>query len=390
VHGTIAGVLMGLAVSASPPERQDLERATGVTRLFREQPTPKLAREARRSVLGAISANERLQYALHPWSSFVIVPLFALATAGVQIDRELISRALGSPVTLGIVFGLVLGKFLGIGVATLVAGHPRGLRLPLPVELPHVFGGAAVAGIGFTLSLLIAEIAFQGDVLEEAKLGILVASVAATLLAFAVFRVLDWIPEATLRRGGLVPAEPITDLAVPVDAARDHVRGSADARVTLLEYGDYECPYCGEAEAVIRALLDELADDLCYVWRHLPLTDVHPSAQLAAEAAEAAEAQGAFWPLHDRLLARQDALLLPHLRRYAEEAGLDLELFWDDIRARRHAPRIAEDVDSADASAVTATPTFFVNGRRHDGAYDLPTLRRVVRDALEGDRLRDP
>jgi Na+/H+ antiporter NhaA len=386
VHATIAGVIMGLSVSASPPQRQDLERATGVARLFREQPTPQLARAARRSVLGAISPNERLQYALHPWSSFVIVPVFALATAGVRLDAELLERAVTSPVFLGVLLGLVLGKFLGIGVGALVAAHPRALRLPLTVELPAVLGGAAVAGIGFTLSLLIAEIALDGDALEEAKLGILAASVAATLLAIVVFRVLEWIPESTLRRGGLVPAEPITDLAVPVDLARDHVRGPADARVTLLEYGDYECRYCGLAEAVIRELLDEFEDELRYVWRHLPLTDVHPNAQLASEAAEAAAAQGAFWPLHDRLLGHQDALLLPHLQRYAEEAGLDTERFEDDLRARRYAPRVAEDVDSADASAVTGTPSFFVNGRRHDGAYDLATLSRLVRDAAPSAR----
>jgi Na+/H+ antiporter NhaA/protein-disulfide isomerase len=382
VHATIAGVLLGLAVGARPPEREDLERATWVARLFREQPTPKLARAARRSVLGAISANERLQYALHPWSSFVIVPVFALATAGVRLDGELVSRAATSPVTLGVLFGLVAGKFFGIGLTTLVAAHPRLFRLPLTVELPSVFGGAAVAGIGFTLSLLIAEIAFEGDTLEEAKLGILAASVLAALLAFVVFRILERVPEELLRRGGLVPAEPLTDLAVPVDPERDHVRGPAEARVTLLEYGDYECRYCGHAERAIRELLEDFEGDLRYVWRHLPLTDVHPNAQLAAEAAEAAAAQGAFWEMHDRLLAHQDALLLPHLRRYAEDSGVDVERFWEDVRARKHAGHVSEDVDGADASGVTGTPGFFVNGRRHDGGYDLGTLTRLVRDAL--------
>jgi Na+/H+ antiporter NhaA/protein-disulfide isomerase len=388
VHATIAGVLMGLAVSASPPERTDLERATAVTRLFREQPTPKLARAARRSVLGAISANERLQYALHPWSSFVIVPLFALSAAGVRLDAELLERAATSPVTLGIACGLALGKLFGIGLATLVATHPRLGRLPLTVELPHVFGGAAVAGIGFTLSLLIAEIALRGGTLEEAKIGIIAGSLAATLLAFAVFGVLGRIPEETLRRGGLVPAAPLTDLAVPVDPAREHVLGPADAAVTLLEYGDYECPYCREAESVVRRLLADFEEDLRFVWRHLPLTDVHPNAQLAAEAAEAAAAQGAFWPLHARLLALDDPLLLVHLRGLAEKSGLDVERFVDDLRARRHAPRVAEDVDSADGSGVSATPTFFVNGRRHDGDYDYETLAGVLREALALERAR--
>ena len=382
VHATIAGVVMGLAVSARPPERQDLEQMTLVARLFREQPTPEHARAARRRVLGAISPNERLQYGLHPWSSFVIVPLFALASAGVRIDSDLLSRALRSPVTLGVLLGLVVGKFLGIGLTTLVASHPRLGRLPLTVELPSAFGGAAVGGIGFTLSLLIAEIALEGQAVEEAKIGILVASVLAAVLALSVFVIAERIPERVLRRSGLMPVEPLADLAVPVDPERDHVRGRHDAPVTLLEYGDYQCPYCGDAEVAITELLQDCEDDVRYVWRHLPLTDVHANAQLAAEAAEAAAAQGRFWEMHDLLIAHQDALLLPHLRTYARELGLDEERFWDDLREREHAPRIAEDVDSADASGVTGTPGLFVNGRRHEGAYDSESLRRLVRATL--------
>jgi Na+/H+ antiporter NhaA len=383
VHATIAGVVMGLAVSARPPERQDLEQMTQLARLFREQPTPELARAARRGVLGAISPNERLQYGLHPWSSFVVVPLFALASAGVRLDTDLLERAIRSPVTLGVCLGLVLGKFLGISLTTLGASHPRLGRLPLTVELPSAFGGAAVAGIGFTLSLLIADIALEGDVREEAKLGILAASVLAALLAFAVFFVVERIPEETLRRGGLAPVKPLADLAVSVESRRDHIRGDDDAPVTLLEYGDYQCPYCGDAEVAIRELLRTREHDVRYVWRHLPLTDIHANAQLAAEAAEAAAAQGKFWEMHDLLVEHQDALLLPHLRHYAAEIGLDERRFWDDLRERRHAPRVAEDVDSADASLVTGTPGLFVNGRRHEGAYDAESLSSLVRETLQ-------
>jgi protein-disulfide isomerase len=254
--------------------------------------------------------------------------------------------------------------------------------LPLTVELPSAFGGAAVAGIGFTLSLLIAEIALAGQAVEEAKIGILAASVLAALLAFAVFLVVERIPERALRRSGLMPVEPLLDLAVEVDAGRDHVRGRDDAAVTLLEYGDYECPYCGDAERAISELLREHEPDVRYVWRHLPLTDVHPNAQLAAEASEAAAAQGKFWEMHDLLIEHQDSLLLPHLRRYAQELELDERRFWDDLRERRHAPRVAADVESADASRVTGTPGLFVNGRRHDGAYDSSSLAGLVRTTL--------
>ena len=169
-------------------------------------------------------------------------------------------------------------------------------------------------------------------------------------------------------------AEDLVDLSDDVDPDRDHIRGSESAPVTLVEYGDYECPYCGQAEVVIRELLDSFGDDLRYVWRHLPLNDVHPNAQMAAEAAEAAAAQGAFWEMHDKLLDHQDELTPPDLGRYAEELGLDVERFWDELRRREHAPRVAEDVASADASGVAGTPTFFINGRRHQGAYDIETL----------------
>jgi Na+/H+ antiporter NhaA len=382
VHPTIAGVLLGLTVAGRPPERSDVERASAVGRLFREQPTPQLARAARLSLLGAVSRNERLQYGLHPWSSFVIVPLFALANAGVRVDGELLGRAASSPVTLGVLVGLVAGKFFGIGLTTLVAAHPRLGRFPLTVELPAVFGAASVAGIGFTLSLFIAELAFAGETLEEAKLGVLAASLTAAVFAYGVFHAIERIPRTALERVGLTPADPLTDLAVPVDPQRDHIRGREDAAVTLLEYGDYQCPYCGRAEAAIRELLAAFENDLRYVWRHLPLTDVHPHAQPAAEAAEAAAAQGAFWPMHDLLITHQEALELPDLRRYATELGLDLERFWAELRERTHAPRVAEDVDSADASRVTGTPSFFVNGRHHEGAYDLETLSGLVREAL--------
>ena len=141
--------------------------------------------------------------------------------------------------------------------------------------------------------------------------------------------------------------EPLIDLAVPVDAERDHVRGPQDAPVTLVEYGDFECPYCGRAEPVVRELLTDFGD-LRYVWRHLPLNDVHPHTQEAAEAAEAAARQGAFWEMYDTLLANQDRLTRDDLLAHAGRLGLDIERFQDDLDSHAGAPRIAEDVDGAD------------------------------------------
>jgi len=389
IDPVVAGLAVGLVTSAYPPARADLERVTALTRSFREQPTPELAREAQRGVASAISPNERIQYRLHPWTSYVIVPLFALANAGVEFRSGLLSDALSSPIALGIVAGYVIGKPLGILVASWVATRPGlgGLRLTL--SWPALSAGATVAGVGFTVSVLVASRAFTGRDLEEAKVGVLAAAVLASLACFVVTRVYRRLPEAFRARQIAGTRADLLDLSDEVDPARDHIRGPDHAPVTLLEYGDFECPYCGQAESVVRELLQSFEADLRYVFRHLPLADVHPNAQMAAEASEAAAAQGRFWEMHDALFDHQDALAPAALRRYAQDLGLDVERFWDEVTGRTHAARVAEDVGSADASGVAGTPTFFINGRRHQGAYDVEALTAAVKTARHRARLRD-
>jgi Na+/H+ antiporter NhaA len=386
VDPVVSGLAIGLVTSAYPPARSDLERVTELARRFREQPTPELARSAQLGVRSAISPNERLQYRLHPWTSFVIVPLFALANAGIEIDSNLLGDALSSPITLGIVFGYVVGKPLGV-ITTVWLGTRMG-HLQRSLGWPSVVGLATIGGIGFTVALLIAHLAFEGQALEEAKLGVLSAAVLASLVSWAVFRVIALLPESVRARQLAGTAEELLDLSDDVDPEQDHVRGPDSAPVTLVEYGDYECPYCGRAEVVIRELLDSFGDDLRYVWRQLPLNDVHSHAQMAAEAAEAAGSQGRFWEMHDRLLADQDKLTPTDLTRHAQDLGLDIERFWDELRRRDHAPRVDRDVASADASGVAGTPTFFINGRRHNGAYDLATLTAAVKAAEARARAR--
>jgi protein-disulfide isomerase len=256
------------------------------------------------------------------------------------------------------------------------------------VSWPVLAGGGTVAGIGFTVALLIANIAFQGRELEEAKVGILGSAIVATLAAWVVFRVIARIPDRVRARQLSGTADDLVDLAEDVDPERDHIRGAPDAPVTLVEYGDYQCPYCGQAELAIRELLDSFGDELRYVWRHLPLNDVHANAQLAAEAAEAASAQGEFWPYHDRLLGDQEDLSPRDLGRHAQELGLDTGRFWEEIKSHEHADRISDDVATADASGVAGTPSFFINGRRYDGAYDIDTLTRAVRSARRRAQVR--
>jgi Na+/H+ antiporter NhaA len=385
----VSGLAVGLVMSDYSPSREDLERATALTRSFREQPTPELARSAQVGLRSAISLNERLQYVLHPWTGYVIVPLFALSNAGIHLTGRLLKDAITSPVTLGILLGYVVGKPAGILAASWLGSRRvlGGLR-PI-VSWPVLTGGAAVAGMGFTVSLLVSSLAFHGELLDEAKLGTLGSMVFATLLASGAFAVVKRLPgRVRARQIGATP-EDILDLSDDVDPERDHIRGPDDAPVTLVEYGDFECPYCGQAESVIRELVSSFGDDIRYVWRNLPLNDVHTNAQLAAEAAEAAAAQGKFWEMYDKLLAHQNELDPKDIGRYAREVGLDTDRFFDEMRRHEYAPRVAEDVATADTSGVSGTPTFFINGRRHYGAYDIDTLTTAARSARQRARARE-
>ncbi len=381
VDPIVAGIVIGLLTCAYPAARSDLEQATDAFRLFREQPTARLAEEAREAARTAISPNDRLQELYHPWTSYVIVPVFALANAGVVISGSFLATAYTSPATLGIMIGYLAGKPIGTaGTAWLISKVTRG-RVAPPVGWGAVIGAGAVAGIGFTVSLLIASLAFTGTELAEAKIGILSAAICAAVLSWSIFRVISLLAPRTRLRALLGTATTITDLAVPVDPDRDHIRGPEDdALVTLVEYGDFECPYCGQAEPAVRELIKEYGE-LRFVFRHLPLTDVHPHAQLAAEAAEAAGRQGKFWEMHDTLMDHQGALSARDLIQYADELGLDTAQFTADLRKHYGAARVAEDVDSADLATVSGTPTFFINGRRHYGAFDLGTLKDAVRTA---------
>ena len=380
VDPVVSGMVIGLLTPAYPAARSDLEQATARVRRFREQPTAELARAASISLSESISPNGRMQEIFHPWASYVIVPLFALANAGLVISAEFLAHAFASPITIGILLGYVVGKPIGTtGGAWLVTTISRG-RIRPPAGWASVTGAGTIAGIGVTVSLLVSSLAFRGEQLAEAKAGVLAAAIVAAALTWAVFRVTNLLPKQLRLRALLGTEAGIIDLAAPVDAGRDHLRGPKKAPVTVVEYGDFECPYCGRAEPAIRELLADFGD-VRYVWRHLPLTDVHPHAQLAAEAAEAAAGQGAFWEMHDTLLSHQDELRPGDLIGYATDLGLDTERFAKDLRTHAYAARVAEDVDTADLGSVSGTPTFFINGQRHHGAYDIDSLSAAVRTA---------
>ena len=381
VDPIVAGLVIGLLTGAYPAGREDLEQATDAFRLFREQPTARLADEARQVVRSAISPNERLQERYHGWTGYVIVPLFALANADIKITGSFLAHAYTSPATLGIMIGYVVGKPVGTaGTAWLVSKLTK-RRLTPPVGWGAVVGVGAVSGIGFTVSFLIISLAFHGPVLAEAKLGVLSGAIAATLLTWLVFSGLNRMSPRTRLQALFGTASTVTDLAVPVDPERDHIRGpKKDALVTLVEYGDFECPYCGRAEPAVRGLIREYGE-LRFVFRHLPLTEVHPHAQLAAEAAEAAAVQGKFWEMHDMLMDHQGALEVRDVVGYAAQIGIDADKFRSDLRNHVGAYRVAEDIDSADLATVSGTPTFFINGNRYYGAFDLAALKEAVHTA---------
>ncbi len=227
VDPVVVGLVMGLLTYAHPPARTDLEQASDLFRRFREQPTGDLAQSARAGLAQALSPNERLQQLYHPWTSYVIVPLFALANAGIVINGPFLARAFTSPVTLGILAGYVAGKPIGIvGGSWLLTRVSRGQLRP-PVGWAAVTGVGTAAGVGFAVSILIATLAFQGIELEEAKAGVLSTLIVAPLVTWLVFRATALLPARLEARALLGSSRVISDLAVPVDPDYDHIRGPA-------------------------------------------------------------------------------------------------------------------------------------------------------------------
>lgn len=375
LHPSIAGMVAGLLIASHPPRLEAVDRATRLFRAFRQSPMPRVGYSAKLGLQRAVSVNERLQVDLHPWTSFVIVPLFALANAGVDLRGGLLEEALRSSVTWSVVLGLVVGKPIGIGLASLAVVRLRLGKLPQGVGPGQALGGGALSGIGFTVSLLIVGLAFDTPALrQEATVGVLLAAALSVLTGWIIFRL------AAILLGERTASLPMF-LDRPIQVGRDHIRGPANAPLTLVEYSDFECPFCGTATNVIRDLRERFGDELCYVFRHLPLEDVHEHAELAAEAAEAAGAQGRFWEMHDLLFRHQQELEIEDLIGYAGMLELDVESFTRALGEGRYAERVREDVASAEASGARGTPTFFIGNRRHVGPYDTETLARALQAA---------
>jgi Na+/H+ antiporter NhaA len=372
VHPTLAGVVVALLIPVFTPDRQRVEQAVELIRAFRQSPNSQYARAATRGLRESISINERLQTAVGPYVSFLVLPLFALVNAGVRLDAESVTGALRSTLTWGIVAGLVVGKFVGITGATWFMQRTGMGQLAPGGRLRRIAGGAALSGIGFTISLFIVDIAITEPARQDqARIGVLLASVIAFLAGWAIFRITDW----------LSPPEPVgLKLIRPVDPDRDHIRGNPNAPLTLVEYGDYECPFCSRATGAIDEVCSHFGDELRYVWRHLPLERVHPRAFDAARAAEAAGLQGKYFEMGKMLFAHQDDLEWGDIYRYANAIGLDLERFDQDVRVHptKVLHRVQDDAQDAELMDLNSTPTFFINGKRHMGPWDSASLIRAL------------
>jgi Na+/H+ antiporter NhaA len=372
VHPTLAGVAVALLIPVFSPERRQVEEVVDRMSAFRQSPNSRYAREVTRGLRDSISINERLQTSVGPYVSFVVLPLFALVNAGVQLDAQSVTAALRSQLTWGIVAGLVVGKFIGITAATWVMRRTGWGELAPGLTLRRVAGGAALSGIGFTISLFIVDIAIDDMARkEQAIIGVLIASVVAFFAGWGIFRVTDWVS----------PPDPVgLKLLRPVDPDRDHIRGEPAAALTLVEYGDFECPFCSRATGAIDEVRAHFGDRLRYVWRHLPLERVHPRAFDAARASEAAATQGKFWEMARELFGHQDDLEWSDMYRYAVAAGVDIERFDEDVRvhASKVLHHVQDDAQDAELMDLNSTPTFFVNGKRHKGPWDAASLIRAL------------
>lgn len=375
IHPTLAGVAVALLIPVFPPARSDVERTAELTQAFRESPTAAYAAAVNRSLRESISINDRLQAAWGPYVSFLVLPIFALANAGVRLDPETLAAAVVSPLVWGIVAGLVIGKFVGItgAVAALIATGVG--RLAPGLGMPRIAGGAALSGMGFTIALFIVSLAFTDPESQDlGRVGVLTASVIAFGLGWAVFAVGD----------RLWPPQPVGKVLVrPFDPERDHYRGRADAPYQIVEYGDFECPFCSRATGSVDAVIRHFGDDVCWVWRHLPLEAVHDHAKEAAEAFEAAALQGKHLELAHLMFANQDALETDDLCRYAAEAGLDVERFLEDLHSPKVVRRVEDDQLDAEVMDLHGTPTFFIGGVRHIGPWDSRTLIRALERSVE-------
>lgn len=382
VHATLAGVLIALLMPVYPVRSADVDAATEVARLYRQSPHPGTAVMLRESLAYSMPLNQRLSWMLPPYVNYVVVPLFALANAGVELNGGTIAAALSSRVMWAVVAGLVLGKFVGVAVgAGLVLRLVPGSRLP-GLDLPRILGLAALSGMGFTISLLVANLALEDEALrDQARLGVLAASLGALLLATVIFRVSERISP--------LPPPPGEHLCRAVDFDKDLTTGNPDAPHTLINYADmsYEGRWrLMEALKGIAALRD--AGRVNLVLRH-KLTG--PESLLAALAMEAARHEGPerLWRFHDALANLRGQISTDSITVAAQEAGLDAWAMWERIDSGADEPKVLADAMDVEGLTEDGSPVVYIDGRRFERLLNRWTfseeLTRIEAVGAEGD-----
>ena len=373
VHATIAGVLVALLLPVHNVRSRDLEGTNEIFRLFRQAPAPGTAMVAREALAFSMPLNRRLSFALPPYVNYLVVPLFALANAGVTLSREALGTAFTSPLTWAVIAGLVLGKLIGVvlgaGVVTLLVPSSR-----LPgLDLPRVAGIGALSGMGFTISLLVAGLALDDEALrDQARIGVLCASLLALVLAALIFRVGD-------RLWPLPPPEGET-LRRPIDNHCDHIVGDIHAPVTLINYADmtYEGRWrLMEALKGMAPLVEQ--GKVRLVLRHMAYT---PEAINAALALEAANEQGMIWPMHDALAELRGDVDDHTITQAAAKVGLDVDALWSRITSETDEAKVTDDGLDVDGLQEDGSPVVYVNGHRLHGLLNRWTLTEAANEAL--------
>ncbi|APH43757.1 Na+/H+ antiporter NhaA [Microbacterium sp. 1.5R] len=372
VHATLAGVAIALLLPVFEARDDRVGEARRLMTAFAQSPSAAYARDAEEGLQRAISVNDRAHRLLSPYVNLAVLPLFALANAGVRVDATTIAEAARSPLTWGIVAALVLGKPIAVIGTVFAISRIRPGLLPAGVAMRHVVAVGLLSGVGFTLSLFIAELAFaDADTLQLAHLAILVASLVAVIAGGTTLVVL----ERMQRRG------PSSETVLPraVDADREHTIGPDDAPLSLVEYGDLSADFDIARTGVLAELRARFGEELQYTFRHASSVVDGTIGYDAALASEAAARQGRFGPFREALSAASTPVTAQDIRNAASHAGVNIRLF-DQERVQTPArERVRRDVDEARRADLRRVPTLFIGGRLYQGSTDA----RSLIDALE-------